>query len=280
MGNEVDDLINGFFSHQRRQKMRQAQEYAANLEGDYNTLVDEYNALLEQYRQLSDFLQKVRDNEARVVALSHRQAALSNRLSSRLWRTINEENRLDGLAEERIVDARRRRLEHYKVALQDSGQAPLDVLRDINAWTVASAVACYRLIVVAKQKLRADLDELERLLPELRAERQTEANYQALEDLVRKLSGDATDVLGQDVSGRAWRLGTLNARTNVDDAIRGEIVAYARADSALLVPLLEPAAAKSHVVDVLARDYGRVQRYLIERGRVPAADPLPPPNPA
>lgn len=280
MGNEVDDLINGFFSHQRRQKMRQAQEYAANLEGDYNTLVDEYNALLEQYRQLSDFLQKVRDNEARVVALSHRQAALSNRLSSRLWRTINEENRLDGLAEERIVDARRRRLEHYKVALQDSGQAPLDVLRDINAWTVASAVACYRLIVVAKQYLRADLKELQRLLPELRADRQTEANYQALEELMGTLLVDASNVLAQDISGEIWRQWTLDARNYVDDSVRWGEIAYAHSDSALLVPLLEPAAAKNHIIDVLARDYGRVQRYLIERGRVPAADPLPPPNPA
>lgn len=285
MGNEFDDLLRGAFEHQRRKQLAQTQNELASLRqaydqlfNEHNQLVDNYNALLGQHEHQSAFLQKVRNNEARLSELSRTKIDLSNRLSNRLWQTINEENRLSGLAEERIVDTRRRRLEKYDITLEQSAQAPVETLRDVNGWTIAAAVVCYRLFVLTKQDLMAKMKQLDALVPKLRADQQSEADYEALQILVRNMWSDVTYVLAQDMSGFVWRQLTIDARTYVDDSIRWGKLDYLSPDSAILTPLLSAEEATNHIVDVLSQDYGRIQRYLVERGRVPAADPLPAPT--
>ena len=265
--NETDALIMGMDQARLANLLRQ--------ERDQNRALQAHNDELRQRLAIALGEVKVSRRHAdELQRLSDRQARLSDRLSRRLLEAVNEDNLLARLTEEQIVDMRGRELRRQGLTLASAPQADLAALRTINGWVVATGALGYRMFVQAPEAMLAARDRLNKVFTRLKAEQQTEADYDELLDIQELLHLHAHHLHHPRIDGEEWRDQIGGVRGYVNDAFGYEELVYAGPDRALILPGPNTADAGSCLVQAIGADYGRMQRYQLERGRQPIPDPL------
>ena len=265
--NETDALIMGMDQARLANMLRQEREQNRALQAHNDELRQRLAIALgevEVSRRHADELQR----------LSDRHARLSDRLSQRLYEAVNEDNLLARLTEEQIVEMRGRELRRQGLTLDTAPRADLAVLRDINGWVVATGALGYRMFVQAPEAMLAARARLNAVFTRLKAEQQTEADYDELLDIQELLDHHAHHLHNPRIDGKHWRFQIGGLRGYVNDSLGTGRLIYAGPDRALILPGTPPAGKTNFLDEALGADYGRMQRYQLERGRQPAADPL------